>query len=95
VHKSNIISCFALSMSRSRRHMPIIGNTSSKSEKDDKQRAAMRERKRMNDVTKPHLAADADFEIARFAEHPRSGGWIFGKDGKHYLHRPDAKALRK
>ena len=82
-------------MSRSRRHSPIIGNTMSKSEKDDKQRAAMRERKRMSDVIKPYLAVEADFDVVEFTEHPRSGGWSFAKDGKHYLRRQDAKAMRK
>ncbi len=82
-------------MSRSRRHTPIMGITNSKSEKDDKQRAAMRVRKKVHDRLKPHLAGDEDFEIAAAAEHPRSGQWTFAKDGKLYRAKATPRDMRK
>ena len=82
-------------MSRSRRHKPIMGITNSKSEKDDKQRASMRERKKMKDRIKPHLAANEDFEVVNYVAHPRSGQWVFAKDGKSYWNRATLKDMRK
>ena len=82
-------------MSHSRRHKPILGITKSKSEKDDKQRASMRERKKMKDKINPHLAADEDFDVVNYAAHPRSGQWVFAKDGKSYWNRVTAKDMRK
>jgi hypothetical protein len=82
-------------MTRSRRHMPIIGNAASKSEKDDKQRAAMRERKHVNDKIKSHVVVDGEFEVASHITHPRSGQWSFAKDGKHFMRNPSPKDLRK
>lgn len=69
-------------MSRSRQHTPIFGHARSASEKDDKQRAAMRVRKFVHDRLKPHAVADDSFDLAEFVEHPRSGQWCFAKDGK-------------
>ena len=82
-------------MSRSHRHKPIMGITNSKSEKDDKQRASMRERKKMKDRIKTHLAADEDFDVVNYAAHPRSGQWMFAKDGKFYWNRATLKDMRK
>jgi hypothetical protein len=82
-------------MSRSRRHTPIFGHAIGSSEKDDKQRAAMRERKKAHDSLKPHLASDTDFDMANFTEHPRSGQWTFNKDGKSYRNRATSRDMRK
>lgn len=82
-------------MSRSRRHTSIMGITLSESEKDDKQRAAMRVRKKVHDRLKPHLAGDEDFDIPALVEQPRSGQWTFAKDGKHYWAKATARDLRK
>ena len=82
-------------MSRSRRHIPIMGITNSKSEKDDKQRASMRERKRIKDQIKPHVANTEDFDVVAYVSHPRSGQWVFAKDGKIYWSRATAKEMRK
>jgi hypothetical protein len=82
-------------MSRSRRHTPILGITLAASEKDDKQRAAMRARKKVHDRLKPRLAGDEDFEIENVVEHPRSGQWTFAKDGKRYWAKATARDMRK
>lgn len=82
-------------MSRSRRHTPILGITNSQSEKDDKQRAAMRVRKKVHDRLKPHIACDDDFDIPAVVEHPRSGQWTFARDGKHYWAKATARDMRK
>ena len=63
--------------------------------KDDKQRASMRERKKMKDMTKPHLAVDEDFDVVDYVAHPRSGQWVFAKDGKSYWNRATPKDMRK
>ena len=82
-------------MSRSRRQLPIMGITHAKSEKDDKQRAAMRERKKTKDKIKPQFAADEDFDVVNYSMHPRSGQRVFAKDGKFYWSRVTAKDMRK
>lgn len=82
-------------MSRSHRHTPISGITLAESEKDDKQWAAMRVRKKVHDRLKPHLAGDEDFDIPAVVEHPRSGQWTFAKDGKYYWAKATARDMRK
>lgn len=82
-------------MSRSRRNIPIMGITNSTSEKGDKQRAAMRVRKKVHDCLKPHLAGDEDFDFPPLVEHPRSGQWTFAKDGKHFWSKATAREMRK
>jgi hypothetical protein len=39
----------------------------------------------LDDSLRPHLASDPDFDLTEFNEHPRSGQWVFGKDGKFYF----------
>lgn len=82
-------------MSRSLRHIQITGITCAKSDKDDKRRAAMRERKKLNDGIKPHTAAGEDFDVADYIEHPRSGQWSFAKDGKVFRQHPWPEMMRK
>lgn len=82
-------------MSRSRRHTPIIGHTSSESEKYDKQSASRRERKWVADHLKERDATAEDFQSSLTREHPRSGGWTFAKDGKSYIGSRFPKLLRK
>ena len=82
-------------MSRSRRHVPIIGHARSKSEKDDKQRASMIARKRLHNQLSPQTAAVEDFDLQISKDHPRSGQWTFAKDGKSYYKRATEKDMRK
>lgn len=81
-------------MSRSKRQIQITGITCAKSDKDDKQRAAMRERKSVNDKIKVHAASD-DFELPDYFAHPRSGQYSFAKDGKYFHAKPSSKVMRK
>lgn len=60
-------------MSRSRRHTPVHGHTTARSEKDDKRIAHSRERAMVRDA----LAHER--EPTRL---PRDGAWEFSKDGK-------------
>ncbi len=82
-------------MSRSRHQTPIIGNASAASEKYDKQRASQRERKWIGDHLKVHKSTDPDFDLVTHDEHPRSGGFIFAKDGKGYIGKRSPELLRK
>jgi hypothetical protein len=82
-------------MSRSCHHTPIAGHANAKSEKYDKQQAAQRERKWMGDHLKEHAAVAPDFDLVDYDEHPRSGGWIFAKDGKSWMGSQYPKLMRK
>ena len=86
-------------MSNSRRHTPIAGITCAKSDKEDKRLASKRVRKNLGNLLQPHLARDPDFDLVDYDEHPRSGGWLFSKDGKVYfgnsLRRDIVKEMRK
>lgn len=65
-------------MSHSVRRSPVIGNTTATSEKEDKQLAHRRHRRRV------HQALDQDPEIP-VLPHRRetSNPWTMDKDGKH------------
>ncbi len=86
-------------MARSIRNSPIFPMTSTTSEKDDKRLAARRERVRVTALLSAHQASDYDFDLSDFNWHPRSGQWLFGKDGKYYggikLDEHDMKRMRK
>ena len=71
-------------MSRSRRKTPIAGITCSVSESSDKKLAAQRERKWLHNRLSPQASSDPDFDLPLQHAHPKSGGWAFAKDGKHY-----------
>ena len=81
-------------MSHSRRNTPIVGLTTSRSEKIDKVMAHRRGRHAAR------IAADAaahkgDDTPPAESEHPRSGQWTFAKDGKRWIGRCDRRVLRK
>jgi hypothetical protein len=76
-------------MARSRRKTPKLAFSSSSSEKDDKQRAARKGRRH----AKIKLAVSG--EPDRPPEHKRSGTWTFAKDGKRWVKKPRASAMRK
>ena len=82
-------------MSRSRRHVPIMGHAKSKSEKDDKQRASMTARKRLHNQLNPQTASAEGFDLQTGEDHPRSGQRTFAKDGKGYYKRATEKDMRK
>lgn len=77
-------------MTRSTRHTPIFGITTSPSEKDDKRRAHRVERCRVRTT----ITADPEAELDGL-EHPRSGGWAFAKDGKRWWTQPTDRDMRK
>jgi hypothetical protein len=81
-------------MSRSRRHTPKFGMTTATSEKDDKTRAHRRVR-RAGKAAMTDATTEMDNVTPAKTEHPRSGRWIFAKDGKRWSTRPDAKDMRK
>ena len=79
-------------MSRSRRKTPIVGLTTSPSEKTDKVIAHRRARHAVKTAVD---AAACKGDDAPPAEHPRSGQWTFAKDGKRWIGQRDRKPLRK
>jgi hypothetical protein len=81
-------------MSRSVRQNPFVANSSHESEKNDKKLAHQRERKWIHDHLTPEAAAQEDFDIVKFHEHPKSGRGAFAKNGKE-LHAEEAAAFRK
>lgn len=68
-------------MSRSKRKAPFFPRTTSVSEKDDKRLAHRKERAYARDALGQ---LDHEEEIEPYTEHPRSGQWVFDKDGKTY-----------
>ena len=79
-------------MSRSRRKTPIVGNTTARSEKQDKRLANRRLRRKVKEVLQ--VEPEAVELIPDINE--VSSTWGFDKDGKHYLKSPiDSKWLRK
>ena len=75
-------------MSRSRKKTPIIGITTSETEKKNKLEAN-RKLRRLNRIK----IRKGDFEFFQLRE--ISNVWGFDKDGKRYLKRPDRKDLMK
>ena len=69
-------------MAHSYRHTPIFGNTTARSEKEDKRTANRTERSRVRQM----IHSCDDFE-ALVLPHKRevSDVWGFAKDGKHWL----------
>ena len=81
-------------MSRSRRNTPIIGLSTSPSEKTDKVIAHRRARHAVKN-TVDAAAREGDDAPPTEPEHPRSGQWTFAKDGKRWIGHRDRKLLRK
>ncbi|MCU0437460.1 MAG: hypothetical protein MUC49_06050 [Raineya sp.] len=75
-------------MSRSKKKTPIIGITSSETEKEDKKLANRKFRK----VVKAQIKKEKDI-LALVKE--VSNVWSFAKDGKKYVKNPKEKNLRK
>lgn len=75
-------------MSRSRRKTPIFGNTTCRSEKEDKKIANQQLRARVRD------ALITEEEVMP-AVREVSNVWSFGKDGKNYWKDAPKKAMRK
>ena len=72
-------------MSRSRKHTPICGMTTARSEKDDKQRAN-RLHRRLNKIK---INQDKDPVDLRLV----SDVWLMAKDGKQYLHKEEFRNI--
>jgi hypothetical protein len=81
-------------MSRSRRKTPIVGLTTSPSEKTDKVIAHRRGRHAVKSSVEVAARAGDDAPSAE-PEHPRSGRWTFAKDGKRWIGQRDRKPMRK
>jgi hypothetical protein len=79
-------------MSRSRRKTPKVGLSTAASEKDDK---AIAHRRARHAIKQALTAADDPDVVLAEPEHPRSGGWIFSKDGKRWIGRRRPKLMRK
>ena len=78
-------------MSRSNKKSPVIGNTTTSSEKEDK-RIANRSERRINKV----LLFKADDETGLKAKREVSNVYGFGKDGKQRIDpKKHSKELRK
>jgi hypothetical protein len=84
----------AVAMSRSRRKTPIIGLSTSPSEKTDKAIAHRRARHAVKNAADAS-AREGDDAPPVEPEHPRSGRWAFAKDGKRWIGHRDRKPLRK
>ena len=86
-------------MTRSKRKTPKLAITCAESEKDDKRIAARRERARITSKLSVHATSEPDFDLFEHGEHPRTGHWVFAKDGKYYaganLSADDIKRMRK
>jgi hypothetical protein len=76
------------SMSRSKRHTPKRGITTSETEKGNKRMANRKLRRKTKVQVKK-----GDSELSRLRE--VSNVWAFDKDGKLYLLNPTRKDLRK
>jgi hypothetical protein len=81
-------------MSRSRRKTPIVGLTTSPSEKTDKVIAHRRGRHAVKNSIEVAARAGDDAPPGE-PEHPRSGRWTFAKDGKRWIGQRDRKPMRK
>lgn len=75
-------------MTRSFRHNKIFGNTTSKSEKDDKKIWHSRFRARVKTLLRS--GEEADVHIREV-----SNPWDFNKDGKNYWNNATEKDMRK
>ena len=76
-------------MSRSRRHTPIVGNTTSKSDKKSKKRAHGRMRRRTREILCHILRRDTKKPLV-FEDNRKFGDdWDTTKDGKHYVGTED------
>jgi uncharacterized FlgJ-related protein len=75
-------------MSNSRNKTPIIGNTTSESEKKSKQLANRKFRKKIKQLV--HLGSE-DFPQFKLMNNI----WSYSKDGKHYVKDLEEKYLRK
>ena len=84
-------------MSHSRRKTPIVGFTTSDSEKEDKQRAHRRTRHAVKRVVRSaaHSSEVGEDVALSEPEHPKSGRWTFAKDGKAWIGKRYPKLLRK
>ena len=84
-------------MSRSRRKTPIVGMTTSESEKEDKQRASRRARHALKRAVHSAVHTGVTDNVAPLTRghHPKSGRWIFAKDGKQWIGSRHPKLLRK
>jgi len=80
-------------MSRSRRKTPKIGRTTAASEKADKVEAHRRTRHAAKIAVKAAAREGEDAAIVE-DEHPRSGQWQFGKDGKIWVGTGVSEARR-
>lgn len=69
-------------MSRSFKHTPITGNTTCRSEKNDKRLANRAERRIVRHLL--HVASDFD-TILLPIQREVSDVWGFGKDGRHWF----------
>ena len=84
-------------MSHSRRKTPIVGMTTSDSEKEDKQRAHRRARHTVKRVVRSAARSPelGDETALSEPEHPKSGRWTFAKDGKAWIGKRHPELLRK
>lgn len=78
-------------MSCSRKHVPVVGNTTANSEKDDKRAAHGRARARLREAL---ATGDAEAAVAA-DEHRRSGRATFAKDGRTWRAGAPDRLLRK
>lgn len=80
-------------MSRSFKHTPITGNTTSESEKEDKKlwHGALRTAERVF-LSKVDVNTSDDDNLIDPVEKDVSNPWSFGKDGKHYMDINDDNA---
>lgn len=75
-------------MSRSKKKTPVVGTTTSETEKDDKRKA----NRKLRRATK--IEVHKEKEVLPEAREV-SNVWAFGKDGKRYLKDANKKELRK
>jgi hypothetical protein len=75
-------------MSRSKRHIPKRGITTSETEKENKRKANRNLRRKVKVQIKK---GESKLSVLREV----SSVWSFDKDGKMYLKNPTAKDLRK
>jgi hypothetical protein len=77
-------------MSRSRKKLPIVGNTVAKSEKQDKRQAHKAFRAKVRRV----LSKDPESDLLP-EEREVSDPYLFSKDGKQYVKTDQERARRK
>lgn len=82
-------------MSQSRKKTPVSGNTTARSEKQDKRLANRRLRRNTKQVLVVNGKGGPEFDPTLPLLREVSNVWSFDKDGRHWMRDPKPKDMRK